>query len=102
MSKIIKEGKLIPRRMKCTVCGCEFEYDKRDIGKSPDYSVSQLSYPPKNRYDYYVDCPYCNERHIISPTTIDDMKKEAHSDFINNAQALAKQYGYELMEIKVK
>lgn len=102
MSKIIKEGKLIPRKMKCIVCGCEFEYDKRDVCKATDYSIAQLSYPQKHPETLYVDCPYCNERHILSPTTLDEMKNESNSDFIEDVKALVSQYGFELMEIKVK
>jgi len=103
MSRIIKEGKLPVMRMKCAVCGCEFEYDKRDMGREMDYSVAQLTYPPQNKESLYVDCPFCHERqYILSPKERGALRHNGYSDFAEDAKALAKQYGYELISIEVK
>ena len=42
MSKIIKEGELPVKRVKCDYCGCEFEYDKRDLIKERCLNGSPL------------------------------------------------------------
>jgi len=103
MSRIIKEGKLPVQRMKCAVCGCEFEYDKRDIGRETDYSVAQLTYPPQHKESLYVDCPYCHERcYIPSPKVSGTLRHDVNSDFIEDAKALARQYGLELVSVEVK
>jgi len=103
MSRIIKEGKLPVQRMTCPVCGCEFEYDKRDIGRETDYSVAQLTYPPQNKESLYVDCPYCDERqYILSPKGCGALRHNGVSDFAEDAKALTKQYGLELVSVEVK
>ncbi len=49
MSKIIQEGNIPKLKVKCVVCGCEFEADYRDLYSRYD-----------DDYKDYVLCPCCN------------------------------------------
>ena len=107
MSKIIKEGKLPVKRMTCDYCGCELEYDKRDVRKEltmPDYvPYSAMSLNKITTYAYSVACPYCRTEHSLPSDILDQLKAEnPRKDFEEDVRALAKQYGFELMEIKVR
>ena len=64
MIKVIKEGKVENYKFKktCSVCGCEFEYELRDLYKDYDNSRCLTSYPPQYSYCRYVNCPCCGER----------------------------------------
>ena len=64
MIKIIKEGKIENYKFKktCSVCGCEFEYELKDLQKDYDYSMCLATYPPQYSYSRYVNCPCCGER----------------------------------------
>lgn len=107
MSKIIKEGELPGKRVKCDYCGCEFEYDKRDVSEErqmPDYvPYSAMPLSMIINYGYFVACPYCHTTHKL-PADILDQLKSANpiKNFADDAQALAAQYGLEIEEIKLK
>jgi len=93
MSRIIKEGTLKEQTKVCQKCGCEFGYDVRDVWKESDCM-------PYNPDVFFVDCPYCHERlKLILPELT---KLDGNTDFVEDAKALAKQYGYELISIEVK
>ena len=80
MIKIIKEGKKENYKFKktCSVCGCEFEYELRDLYKDYDYNQCLTSYPPQYRYTRYINCPCCGEKIVhdsgadqdVTPLTI--------------------------------
>ena len=55
--KIIKEGKTVKFTKTCPDCGCEFEYEKRDV--KANYNDVSISYP--NEYGTYVICPCCGK-----------------------------------------
>lgn len=97
MSKIIKEGELPVKRAKCDYCGCEFEYDKRDLELEGSAFYGEVI----KRYS--VECPYCYTSHPL-PADILDQLKSANpiKDFAEDAKALAAQYGLEIEEIKLK
>lgn len=104
MSKIIKEGELPVKRVKCEYCGCEFEYDKRDVAKRERLGEGFPYYAPRSlTYDYSVACPYCHTNHPL-PSDILDQLKSANpiKDFEEDVKALAAQYGLEIEEIKLK
>lgn len=105
MSKIIKEGELPVKRVRCDYCGCEFEYDKRDVAKRETHR-EYLSCACTSRtitYDYSVACPYCHTSHPL-PADILTQLRAANliKDFAENAKALAAQYGLVIEDIKVK
>lgn len=103
MSKIIKEGELPVKRVKCDYCGCEFEYDKRDVDKREFRDIARLSFPPIYEVDYSVACPYCHTGHTLSADILDQLKAvNPIKDFAENAKALAAQYGLEIEDIKFK
>lgn len=63
--KIIKQGNLPTATMKCSLCGCEFVYDKRDLELTPYY------FPFKD--SFYVDCPHCNKHLPVSEDIFDKL-----------------------------
>lgn len=97
MSKIIKEGELPVKRVKCDYCGCEFEYDKRDLESESIVCCGTAI----RRYS--VVCPYCHTSHPLPMDILDQLKAvNPINDFAEEAKALAAQYGLEIEEIKVK
>lgn len=109
MSKIIKEGELPVKRVKCDYCGCKFEYDKRDVVKEQEvptlgsHGIMPLSFYPEVHYVYSVACPYCHTSHPLPVNILDKLKaKNPIKDFEEDAKALAAQYGLEVEEIKLK
>lgn len=105
MSKIIKEGELPVKRVKCDYCGCEFEYDKRDVAKRETHReyLSCACASSSITYDYSVACPYCHTNHPLPADIIDQLKAvNPIKDFAEDAKALAAQYGLEIEEIKLK
>lgn len=108
MSKIIKEGELPVKRVKCDYCGCEFEYDKRDVRKERqgfDFNggIKPLSFYQENFYVYSVACPYCHTEHSLPSDILDQLKSvNPIKDFAEDAKTLAAQYGLEIEEIKLK
>ncbi|MCM1068200.1 MAG: hypothetical protein NC418_11565 [Muribaculaceae bacterium] len=105
MSKIIKEGELPVKRVMCDYCGCEFEYDKRDVAKRETHR-EYLSCACTSRsitYDYSVACPYCHTSHTLPADILDQLKSSNPlKDFMEDAKALAAQYGYEIENIDIK
>lgn len=93
MSRIIKEGRLKEQIKTCPKCGCQFGYDVRDIWKESDCT-------PYHPDVFWIKCPYCHEhlKLILSELA----KVDGDSDFMEDVRALAKQYGYELVNIEVK
>ena len=71
--KILKHGKyyIENKKIEC-VCGCEFEYEDRDI--VTDYSLAYTS--NSMQYEQYVLCPECKSRinliktYLNNPQTI--------------------------------
>ena len=63
--KVIKHGNFYKedRKIQC-ICGCEFEYDMKDIYIDNYYELT--SCPPQ--YKRYVLCPECNARTDIGTT----------------------------------
>lgn len=53
MKEIIKEGKVPQANAICPICECEFIYDRIEIIK-------------KSATEYYVDCPCCAKRLLIT------------------------------------
>lgn len=103
MSKITKEGELPVKRVKCDYCGCEFEYDKRDVVERVSHDFARLSLPPLFNTDYPVACPYCHTAHPLPENILDQLKAgNPIKDFAEDAKALAAQYGLEIEEIKLK
>ena len=69
--KVIKHGKVKwPQRKICKNCGCEFEFDEKDL--HIDYSLCLTSYPVQ--YKRYVICPDCGE--VIFVDTISSTEIE--------------------------
>lgn len=104
MSKIIKEGKLPVKRAKCNYCGCEFEYDKRDVAKRERLG-DEFQYCTSRTitYDYSVACPYCHTKHPLPAGILDQLKAvNPINDFADDAQALARQYGLTLKQLEVE
>lgn len=109
MTKIITEGNLPVKRMTCDYCGCEFEYDKRDVRKErrtmPDYVP--YSAMPMNKitttYAYSVACPNCQTEHSLPSDILDQLKAEnPRKDFEEDVRALAKQYGLTVKSVEVE
>lgn len=97
MSKIIKEGELPVKRAKCDYCGCEFEYDKRDVVMEREVFYGSFI----KRHS--VECPYCYTEHPLLADILDQLKAvNPIKDFAEDAKALAAQYGLEIEEIKLK
>lgn len=92
MSKITKEGYVPKLNGKCNLCGCEFEYDKRDVWLYDIVGKPTL---------YKVKCPYC-ESEIDMPITLDDLFNQKNGDFKEDVASLAKQYGINDYELKIK
>ena len=63
--KIIKSGDLDKkpfRKLTCSHCKCEFEYNRADIRNEPHANqLSQLNNPLK-----YVECPNCENQIRVS------------------------------------
>ncbi len=97
MSRIIKEGVLneIPRT--CQFCGCKFSYTLKDL-----YGIEGDSHMEIRQA--YVNCPMCEMALNLSFDEIHALlkKPEQNSDFMEDVRALAKQYGFELVNIEVK
>jgi hypothetical protein len=74
MSKIIKEGELPVKRVKCDYCGCEFEYDKRDVEEREIRDFARLSFPPIYEVEYSVACPCCHTAHPLPADILDQLK----------------------------
>ncbi|GEM_PF-4525356 len=104
MSKIIKEGELPVKRVKCDYCGCEFEYDKRDLIKERCLNGSPLWGGTVSMAESYsVACPYCHTAHPLPADILYQLKAvNPIKDFAEDAKALAAQYGLEIEEIKLK
>lgn len=62
--KIIKEGKVPTATANCPICGCEFEYEPRDVSNASfnnDYATLT--------YGCFVRCPQCGkEIHATLPS----------------------------------
>lgn len=96
MSKIIKEGNLPVKQMTCNVCGCKFEFDRRDVCLSVDFEQSLIP-------QLAVACPYCHENHPLPENIFDQLRsQDPLKEFKEDAEALAKQYGLEIIDIKAK
>ena len=103
MSKIIKEGELPVKRMKCDYCGCEFEYDKRDVAEMVRTNIASMSLTSLYDIYYSVACPSCHTSRPLPAGILDKLKaKNPIKDFAEDAKALAAQYGLEIEEIKLK
>jgi len=92
MSRIIKEGTLKEQTKVCPRCGCVFGYDVRDVWKEFDDS-------PCSHDLYYIKCPYCKDSIKLSLPEL--TKLDGNSDFVEDAKALAEQYGFDLISIEV-
>lgn len=96
MSRIIKEGTLneIPRT--CQFCGCKFIYTLKDL-----YGIKETFTEIRTANVY---CPMCETPLKLSFDEIDALlkKPEQNSDFMEDVRALAKQYGFELVNVEVK
>ncbi len=55
--KILK----LPDPIKCSCCGCEFEYDDRDIFESYNMTEGESTVT----FNVYVECPICKQRFSI-------------------------------------
>lgn len=64
--KIIKEGN-IEKKVTCSYCNCEYEYDVKDICE--DYQISAYSLICPANYERFVCkfvyCPECGEKYYI-------------------------------------
>lgn len=56
--KIIKPGKL-EKKVKCSYCECEFEYDVEDIKEDYDYPYTCFASSTKQKF---VKCPECGNK----------------------------------------
>lgn len=59
--KIIKEGEPPSVTKTCEVCGCEFSFDCRDVEYNSICSTE--GFMGKR---YYIICPCCNKREIVT------------------------------------
>lgn len=97
MSKIIKEGELPVKQVKCDYCGCEFEYDKRDL-ESECIGCYEIAIKR-----YSVECPYCHTSRPLPADILDQLKAgNPIKDLADDVKALAAQYGLEIEEIIIK
>ena len=64
--KIIKEGN-IEKKVTCSYCNCEYEYDVKDICEDYRTSAYILCYPTNYEKTIckFVCCPECGEKHYI-------------------------------------
>lgn len=108
MTQIIKEDNLPMKKMTCDYCGCEFEYDKRDVRKEPgmpDFhgGIMPLSFCRGGHYFYSVTCPHCHTEQSPPSDILDQLNAENHrKDFIEDVRALARQYNIEIKQIEIK
>lgn len=58
--KIIKEGKL-EKKVKCSYCECEFEYDVEDIKEDHVHSFDCIAAISKGK-QRFVRCPECGNK----------------------------------------
>lgn len=79
--KILKSGRLA-RDFKCPICGCEFEAEGNDIKKFVKIvpATANNNYKTTEPLFYYVFCPECDERIIISETNTFKEEKEKDSE----------------------
>lgn len=100
MSRIIKEGNVPTRVMKCTACDCKFEYSERDVSRIYHPNGYNIDTDVREAYNNYVFCPCCDRQIMILPQMPGEGAE--NSDFMDDVRALAKQYGYELVSVEVK
>ena len=64
--KIIKEGN-IEKKVTCSYCNCEYEYNAKDICEDYRTSAYSLIYPANYEKIIckFVCCPECGEKHYI-------------------------------------
>lgn len=64
---IIKDGNLPKINKTCEICGCEFEFDFRDVDKDIIYDLNCKSI-------YTIDCPGCRVAIRLNSTDKRDLK----------------------------
>lgn len=57
--KILKEGVLKTATKVCNECGCEMEYNNKDLYSR---NMSKMNPPIK---EYYIVCPYCEKELFV-------------------------------------
>lgn len=64
--KIIKEGN-IEKKVTCSYCNCEYEYDAKDICEEYQTFAYSLVYPTNYEKNVrkFVCCPECGEKYYI-------------------------------------
>lgn len=63
--KIIKEGN-IEKKVTCSYCNCEYEYDAKDICDEYYSEIITTNYSYKERFiRKFVCCPECGEKYYI-------------------------------------
>lgn len=87
--KIIKEGN-IEKKVTCSYCNCEYEYDAKDICE--DYQTSAYSLCYLANYEKiickYVCCPECGEKYYIRK----DVKPFVKDYLCSAVQEVKKEY----------
>lgn len=90
------------KRMVCGYCGCEFEFDYRDL----------LEHETSVKILYSVDCPYCSMEHPLPSDIINQLREfgisnqlkaeNPRKDFEEDVRALAEQYGLTVKSVEVE
>ena len=64
--KIIKEGN-IEKKVTCSYCNCEYEYNAKDICEDYQFFDYNLIYPTnyEQKVSKFVCCPECGEKYYI-------------------------------------
>lgn len=101
--KVLKSGRLA-KDFKCHICGCEFEAEGNDIKKFAKIvpATANNNYKTMEPLFYYVFCPECDERIIISETnTFKEEKKKDSEEEENDEEEYFKQFFFKTKTKKV-